>query len=94
VSRLVFKVHAVIQMEERDITVQMVREALENGDDIESRPDEEPYPGRLVLGICRAGSLHVAVRDNVDADEIIVETVYFPDPAMWEPDLKTRRRKQ
>jgi len=32
-----------------------------------------------------------AVRDNIDDDEIIVETAYRSDPALWEPDLKTRR---
>jgi len=29
--------------------------------------------------------------DNIDDDEIIVETAYLPDPALWEPDFKTRR---
>ena len=48
-------------------------------------------PARLVLGLCRLGALHVAVRDNIDDDEIIVETAYQPDPALWEPDFKTRR---
>lgn len=58
-----------------------------------SRPDEQPYPARLVLGTCRTGHLHVAVRDNLDDDETVVETAYHPDPALWETDLKTRRRK-
>ncbi len=48
-------------------------------------------PARLVLGWCRLGALHVAVRDNIEADETIIETAYQPDPAMWEPDFKTRR---
>lgn len=93
-SRLRFKVHAVIQMDERAISIDDVRTALENGEDIESRPDERPYPARLVSGMCRLGALHVAVRDNIDADELIVETAYVPDPALWEPDFKTRRTKR
>lgn len=87
-----FKLHAVIQMEERGLTVDDVRMAVENGEDIETRPDEQPYPARLVLGLCLLGALHVAVRDNIDDDEIIVETAYQPDPALWEPDFKTRRK--
>ncbi len=90
-SSLRFKVHAIIQMEERDLDVEDIRTALANGDDIEARPDDDPYPARLVLGICKAGALHIAVRDNIADDEIIVETAYRPDPALWEPDLKTRR---
>ncbi|MGH9069431.1 MAG: DUF4258 domain-containing protein [Acidimicrobiales bacterium] len=93
-SRLVFRVHAILAMEERGIAVQDVHSAVDNGEDIESRPDETPYPARLVLGYGRLGPLHVAVRDNIDLDEIIVETVYQPDPMLWEPDHKTRRGKR
>lgn len=88
-----FRVHAILQMEERGLTTADVRTALENGEDIESRPDEEPYPARLVLGLCRLGALHVAVRDNIEDDEIIVETAYVPSPELWEPGFRTRRRK-
>jgi hypothetical protein len=91
-STLRFKVHAIIQMEERGLGVEDVRTALTNGDDIESRPDEKPYPARLVLGMCKLGALHVAVRDNIADDETIVETAYQPDPVLWEPDFKTRRK--
>ena len=93
-TTLRFKVHAIIQMEERRLTVEDVRMALENGEDIESRPDEQPYPVRLVLGFCRMGALHLAVRDNIEDDEIIVETAYQPSPVLWEPDFKTRRKNR
>jgi len=81
-------------MDERAITVADVREALDNGEDIESRPEDEPYPARLVLGSTTSGPLHVAVRDNMADDEIIVETTYRPDPELWEPGFKTRRRRR
>jgi hypothetical protein len=93
VSRLRFRLHAILQMEERGLTTEDIRQALDNGEDIESRPDEEPYPARLVLGLCRLGSIHIAVRDNIEDDEIIVETAYLPDPALWEPGFRTRRSK-
>jgi hypothetical protein len=73
-ARLRFKVHAIIQMDERGLSVEDVRMALDNGEDIENRPDDHPHPARLVLGLCRLGVLHVAVRDNIEDDEIIVET--------------------
>ena len=90
-AKLRFKVHAIIQMDERGLNVEDVRMALDNGEDIETRPDDHPYPARLVLGLCRLGTLHIAVRDNIADDEIVVETAYQPDPALWEPDFKTRR---
>jgi hypothetical protein len=92
-ARLSFRVHAILQMEERGLTVDDIRIALGNGEEIESRPDDQPYPSRLVLGTCRLGSLHVAVRDNIEGDEIVVETAYQPDPALWDPDLKRRRNR-
>lgn len=92
-ARLSFRVHAVLQMEERGLTVDDIRIALGNGEEIESRPDDQPYPSRLVLGTCRLGSLHVAVRDNIKDDEIVVETAYQPDPSLWDPDFKRRRKK-
>jgi len=87
-----FRVHAVIQMEERGIDAADVRTALENGEDIEVRPDEHPYPARLVLGMCARGALHVAVRDNLAGGEIVIETAYWPDPMLWEPGYRVRRR--
>lgn len=93
-ATLRFRVHAIVAMEERGLSVEDVRWALDNGEDIEERPDEAPYPARLVLGHGRFGILHVAVRDNINNDEVIVETVYQPDPTLWEPDFKTRRRRR
>lgn len=92
-ARLSFRVHAILQMEERGLTVEDIRIVLGNGEEIESRPDDQPYPSRLVLGTCRLGSLHVAVRDNIEDDEIVVETAYQPDPALWDPNLKRRRKR-
>jgi hypothetical protein len=94
VSKLRFKVHAIIQMEERGLSVEDIRTALANGEDIEARPDEAPYAARLVLGMCRLGALHIAVRDNIEDDETVVETAYQPDPVLWEPDFKTRKKSR
>ena len=81
-------------MEEREISVEQVRDALDNGEDIETRPGDHPYPARLVLGFCPSGALHIAVRDNMLDNETIVETVYWPDPVLWEAGFKARRRSQ
>ena len=39
------------------------------------------------------GALHVVVADNAPDDETIVVTVYEPDPALWQPGFRRRRRK-
>ena len=64
---------------------------LEAGEVIETYPDDKPYPSRLVLGWVGGRPLHVVAADNTEADEIVVITVYQPDPTLW--DRTFRRRK-
>ena len=91
-EHLVFRVHAIQRMFEREISREDVRQVLETGTIIESYPDDEPYPSRLVLGWSGVRPIHVVVADNRDEDEIIVITVYEPDPGRWEPGFSERRR--
>ena len=90
--RLVFRVHAVQRMSERKITERDVRDILYGGEAIEAYPDDTPYPSRLVLGWCRGRPLHVVAAENAEAQETIVITVYDPDPTLWEPGFRQRRR--
>jgi len=91
-ARLVFRVPAITRMFARGISAEEVRETLEGGETIERYPDDTPYPSRLVLGWPAGRPVHVVAADNVQQNEIIVVTVYEPDPDVWEADL--RRRKQ
>jgi len=89
--RLVFRVHAVRRMAERGISVEDVREVVQTGTVIERYPDERPYPSRLVLGWRGSRPLHVVAADNSAVEEIVIVTVYEPDPARWRPGFTTRR---
>jgi hypothetical protein len=80
-------------MFEREISQEDVRQVLETGTIIESYPDDEPYPSRLVLGWRGARPIHAVVADNRDQDEVIVITVYEPDLERWEPGFAERRRR-
>jgi hypothetical protein len=91
-GKLVFRVHAISRMFERRIAEEEVRTTLEGGETIESYPNDTPYPSRLMLGWAAGRPIHVVAADNRQDDEVIVITVYEPDPALWEPGF--RRRKQ
>ena len=91
-AKLVFRVHAIARMFERVISEEEVRETLESGETVERYPDDTPYPSRLVLGWPAGRAIHVVAADNLEDDEIVVITVYEPDPTLWEADF--RRRKQ
>jgi len=89
--RLVFRVHAVQRMAERQVTVDDVRAVLATGETVEEYPDDTPYPSRLVLGWAGGRPLHVVSAQAASAREIIVITVYEPDAARWDADFKRRR---
>ncbi len=90
-AKMVFRVHALRRMFERNIRVEDVRTIVETGETIERYPDDVPYPSRLVLGWRGSRPLHVVVAEILELMESIVITVYEPDPALWEPDFKRRK---
>lgn len=88
--RLVYRVHAVRRMAERGIREEDVARIIVDGKEIESYPEDEPYPSRLLLGWVEGRPIHVVM---AQADrEIIVITVYEPDPALWEAGFERRTR--
>lgn len=88
---LIFRVHALKRMFERGISDDDIRHVLATGEVIEQYPYDRPFPSRLILGWCRQRPVHVVVADNVALYEIIVITVYEPDPTIWEPGFKRRQ---
>lgn len=91
-GRLVFRAHAIRRMFQRRISVAEVRGIVERGEVIEDRPDDLPYPSRLLLGTADGRPLHVVIALNTAAATTIVVTVYEPDPALWRPGFKRRRK--
>ena len=91
VDHIIFRVHAIRRMFQREISVDDVRHVLATGEVIEEYPDDTPYPSRLLLGWRGSRPIHVVAAHNADELETIVVTVYEPDPNLWESDLKRRR---
>ena len=89
--RIVFRVHAIRRMFERQISVDDVRQALATGETIEEYPEDVPYPSRLVLVSTGSRPIHVVAADNRKDEEVVVITAYEPDPAQWDWEFKRRR---
>ncbi|AET65048.1 DUF4258 domain-containing protein [Methanothrix harundinacea] len=49
---LIFRIHAVERMFERDISVEDVRRVLLEGAVIEGYPEDTPFPSCLIFGWC------------------------------------------
>ena len=89
--QIIFRVHAVQRMFERNISVKKVSQALEIGEIIEDYSAEMSEPSRLILGFQGKRPFHVVTSENPETNEITVITVYIPDPDNWHKDFKSRR---
>jgi len=90
IEKITYRAHAVKRMFERRVNAEEVRYVLETGEVIEDYPEDTPYPSRLILGCYRGRLLHVVAANNWLDKEVIVITVYEPDPSEW--DLECRKR--
>ncbi len=79
-------------MYERHISEAEIRSALDNGQVIESNPNDTPLPSALLLGMAGTKAIHVVYADNITESERIIITVYEPAPTIWCEDKKTRRQ--
>lgn len=89
-EKITYRLHAVKRMFERKIGAEEVRYVLETGEVIEEYSDDTPYPSRLILGCYKGRVIHVVAANNRLDEQIIVITVYEPDPSEW--DLECRKR--
>ena len=91
-ERLIFRVHALRRMFERNISVEDVRHILKTGSVIETYPNDKPYPSCLMLGFIKTRPIHVVAANNEQEKEMIVITVYEPTSDQWENNFKRRRK--
>ena len=89
--KLIFRVHAVQRMFERNVSANDVSQALDSGETIEDYSAEMPEPSRLILGFQRRRPIHVVTCENLTTNETIIITVYIPDQSRWDKDFKSRK---
>jgi len=89
--KILFRVHAVQRMFERNVSVKKVLQALQTGETIEDYSSEMPEPGRLVLGFQGKRPFHLVASENSETNETTIITVYVPDPHKWNKDFTSRR---
>jgi hypothetical protein len=89
--KLLFRIHAVQRMFERNISVRKVSQALQAGETIEDYSAEMLEPSRLILGFQGKRPIHVVSSENPETNETTIITVYIPDPDKWNKDFKSRK---
>jgi hypothetical protein len=88
---IIFRTHAVQRMFERRIPMEAVRQVLQSGEMIEDYSEEMPDPGGLFSAKAGRRPMHVVMAENTQADELVVITVYEPDPAQWKRGFRDRK---
>ncbi len=90
-TQLIFRLHVIKRMFERDITELEIREVLDRGDIIKEYEDDKPYPSFLVFCELKLRPLHVVAAIDKEANRTIIITVYQPNIIEWEEGFKNRR---
>ena len=83
--------HAHERMRERRIAPRAVHRIVRTGEVIKEYPADDPLPCYIVFGHAGQRPIHVLVAMDPESKRCLVVTVYEPDPALWEADLKTRK---
>jgi len=90
---LIFRVHAIQRMLERNISADEVKEILRRGKVIEDYPLDKPYPSYLIFGWVQNRPLHVVAADDSAEKQSVVITVYEPESSQWDPSFERRKKK-
>ena len=91
-ENIIISLHGQLRLNERNITVDDVMNAIDNGEIIEQYPKDFPFPSCLILGLSLQDAyLHIVV--SLNDDKIYLITAYIPTLDKWESDLKTRKQE-
>lgn len=85
-----YTIHGAHQRIERNLNREEIEETIKSGENIEDYPEHHYGPACLILGKTKQGKVIHIVCSQKEMVDII--TVYEPDLADWESDLKTRRK--
>ena len=77
-------------MFQRGISAQTVHAVLDNPQLVAAYEDDKPYPSQLLFAVVDQQALHVLVA-TTDAGEIVIITVYRPDPLLWTTDFLRKK---
>ena len=91
-KQIKFSSHAIRRMFEREINKNYVVATIREGEVVEEYPDDKPYPTYLLLSMKGQIPLHVVVGFDREDRTCYVITVYRPNPDIWMPDFRKRRK--
>ncbi len=91
-ENIVISLHGQLRLNERNITVDDVMNAINNGEIIEQYPKDFPFPSCLILGLS-INNIYIHIVVSMNENHIYLITAYIPNTDKWESDLKTRKER-
>ena len=91
-ENIIISLHGQLRLNERNITIDDVMNAIDSGEIIEQYPKDFPFPSCLILGLSvKDVYIHIVV--SMSDDKIYLITAYIPSLDKWEADFKTRKQE-
>ena len=91
-KRMYWTWHVNMRLKGSFISRQVIMEAVENYEIIESYPEDKYLPSYLVYGRHEETIFHVLFATDVGNENVRVITAYSPDPKKWSDDSKRRKK--
>ncbi len=89
-GKILWTSHGLARLQERDISVDDVKNCIMNGEIIEEYPEDFPNPSALIFGkTLQEKIIHVVC--GIDESFLYLITAYIPTTEKFFEDLKTRR---
>ena len=89
---IIWTKHCLNRLNQRDILISDVKNAIKTGKIIEYYYDDYQYPSCLILGYNMNNKI-IHVVCGVNKDEVYIITAYYPDNIEWEENMEIRRKK-
>ena len=83
-------IHCLNRLNQRNISIYDVKNAIQNGKIIEYYYDDYPYPSCLILGYnINYKKIHIVC--GISSDTVHMITAYYPSPEKWAENATQRR---
>jgi hypothetical protein len=90
--RVFWTYHVNMRMKDRAISREAILESILDYEIIETYPEDKYLPSYLVYTRHQNIAFHILFAADVEGDNVRIVTAYYPDPAQWDANLKTRRK--
>lgn len=84
--------HCLNRLNQRNISIADIKQAVNNGKIVEYYYDDYPYPSCLIAGY-KINNTIIHIVCGINENIVHMITAYYPDDTRWEKDMEIRRKE-